>query len=205
MEEKEMVTTRNPENTRTRILTAAFKEMHRHGYQGLRIDAVLKETGLKKGALYHHFSSKQALGYAVLEELIQKRITELWITPLANFEDPIAGIKSTFKDVGETWGDKFFSLGCPLNNLAQEMSPIDDGFRAAIESFMSQWQETLIKTLAKGQDDGLINKNIDLSGTARFIITVIEGAFGQAKIYQDKEEFFNCGRQLNRYLDTLAN
>ncbi|NOQ81377.1 MAG: TetR family transcriptional regulator [Methylophaga sp.] len=199
-----MATERNPENTRTRILKAAFKEMHRHGFQGLRVDAVLKETGLKKGALYHHFSSKQALAYAVLEELIEKRISDLWITPLDNYDDPIAGIKSTFKTVGEAWGDTFFSLGCPLNNLAQEMSPIDEGFRTAIKSFMSYWQGAIVEALTRGQDNEFIKKDINLNETARFIITIIEGAFGQAKIAQDREEFFKCGEQLGRYLDTLA-
>lgn len=200
-----MAKERNPENTRTRILMAAFNEMHRHGYQGMRIDGVLKETGLKKGALYHHFVSKQVLGYAVLEELIQKRITELWITSLDNIDDPIAGIKSIFTSVGESWGDEFFTLGCPLNNLAQEMSPIDEGFRTSIESFMSLWKEAIIEALTRGQETGVVKKDINLDETAQFIITVAEGAFGQAKISQDKEVFFKSGDQLARYLDTLAN
>ncbi|NQZ54178.1 MAG: TetR/AcrR family transcriptional regulator [Piscirickettsiaceae bacterium] len=199
-----MATERNPENTRNRILHAAFKEMHRHGYQGLRIDAVLKETGLKKGALYHHFTGKQALGYAVLEELIQKRVAELWITPLDDYDDPIAGIKSIFTTAGESWGDTFFSLGCPLNNLAQEMSPIDEGFRTSIESFMSYWKKEIVEALTRGQNNGVVKKDINLNETAQFIITVAEGAFAQAKISQDKEVFFKCGQQLNRYLDTLT-
>ena len=156
-----MATERNPENTRNRILHAAFKEMHRHGYQGLRIDAVLKETGLKKGALYHHFTGKQALGYAVLEELIQKRVAELWITPLDDYDDPIAGIKSIFTTAGESWGDTFFSLGCPLNNLAQEMSPIDEGFRTSIESFMSYWKKEIVEALTRGQNNGVVKKDIN--------------------------------------------
>jgi TetR/AcrR family transcriptional repressor of nem operon len=199
-----MSTERKAEKTRTRILKATFNEMHRHGFQGFRIDAVLNATGLKKGALYYYFPSKQALGLAVLEELIQTRITDLWIIPLAEHEDPIAGIKSTFIDVGETWGDNFFSLGCPLNNLSQEMSPIDESFRQSIEAFFSTWQQALVQALRTGQEKGFVKKDINLDDSARFIITVIEGAFSQAKISQNKDEFFKCGQQLNRYLDTLA-
>jgi len=192
------------ENTRTKILQAAFNEMHKHGYQGLRINTALEITGLKKGALYHHFTSKHELGLAVLEELIQNKITEIWITPLAKFDNPIEGIKATFQSVGETWGEKFFLLGCPLNNLAQEMTAIDDDFRNSIEKFMLFWQQELVNVLKRGQDSGLVKMDIELDDTARFIITVIEGAFGQAKISQDKEKFFQCGKQLDRYLDTLA-
>ena len=200
-----MATERNPENTRYRILKSAFNEIHRHGYQGFRIESVLNETGLKKGALYHHFTSKRALAYAVLEELIQKRITDIWLTPLEKYDNPIEGIKATFIAVGETWGDKFFSLGCPLNNLAQEMSPIDEGFRIAIEEFFSLWQKTIVSALKRGQDLALVKQDLNLNETARFIITAIEGAFGQAKVSQSRDKFFETGHQLNRYLDTLAN
>ena len=62
-----------------------------------------ENTRLKKGALYHHFSGKQALGYAVLEELIQKHITELWIDPLKNFSNPLEGVHTLLNN----WGQVF--------------------------------------------------------------------------------------------------
>ena len=199
-----MTTTRNPENTRLRILKAAFDEMHRNGYQGFRIDAVLKQTGLKKGALYHHFNSKQALGYAVLEELIQNHIIEQSIKPLENYDNPIEGVMSTFTSVGETWEDDFFKLGCPLNNLAQEMTPIDDGFRKVIKHFFNYWEDEYVKAFERGQQNGFIKTDLNLKEVSRFIVTAVEGAFGQAKIHQSREAFLNCGNQLQRYLNTLA-
>lgn len=132
-----MTTQRNPENTRMRILVAAFNDMHRNGFQGLRIDNVLKETGLKKGALYHHFASKQALGYAVLEELIQDYISEKSIKPIKQFDNPIEGIMAAFKTVGLEWSEEYFHLGCPLFNLSQEMTPIDEGFKTRIQDFFA--------------------------------------------------------------------
>lgn len=199
-----MNTARNPENTRLRILRAAFTEIYKHGFQGMRIDQVLAETGLKKGALYHHFSGKQALGYAVLEELIEKRITEIWIDPLAAYDDPIAGLKKIFDDAGNIWKNDYFKLGCPLNNLAQEMSPIDEGFRERIQNFFEKWQTAIAEALLRGQEKGFVRHDIDIRETAGFIITVIEGAFGFAKVTQDKEKYFKCGKQLQMYLDMLA-
>lgn len=118
----------------------------------MRVDNVLKSSNLKKGALYHHFPGKKALGYAVLEECIQKRITELWIEPLQNFTDPLDGIYALYTELDNAWTDEFFSLGCPLNNLAQEMSPIDDGFRIRIENFFSHWKLAISKALKQGQN-----------------------------------------------------
>ncbi|MCF6250324.1 MAG: TetR/AcrR family transcriptional regulator [Methylococcaceae bacterium] len=198
-----MKTERNPENTRHRILQAAFQEMHKHGYQGMRIDRILTKTGLKKGALYHHFSSKQVLGYAVLEERIQKRITALWIDPLTSFADPLEGIHTLFTELENDWDDAFFSLGCPLNNLAQEMSPIDDGFRKRIQNFFKFWQKAIADALKKGQRQGIVDSSINTENCALFILASIEGALGMTKNHQDKEVYYICSRELERYLNTL--
>ena len=198
-----MTTERNPENTRLKILKAAFQEIHKHGYQGMRVDQVLQNTGLKKGALYHHFSSKQALGYAVLEELIQKHITELWLDPLKNFSDPLEGIHTLYEELESAWSDEFFILGCPLNNLAQEMSPIDEGFRERVEKFFQHWQAGIAEALKKGQELGNVDVSINTDDCALFILAAIEGALGMTKNHQNKDVYYSCGRELKRYLNTL--
>ena len=193
-----------PVNSRDRILKSAFQEMHQHGYQGMRIDQVLKNTDLKKGALYHHFSSKQVLAYAVLEELVQKRITELWIDPLKNMTNPIEDIYTLCLSVGDVWQDDFFYKGCPLNNLAQEMSPIDEGFRERILKFFQHWQMSFSEALQKGQEQGLVDKTINADNSALFILSSIEGAFGMAKIHQDKAVYLACIEELKCYLQSLS-
>ncbi|MEO0971905.1 MAG: TetR/AcrR family transcriptional regulator, partial [Pseudomonadota bacterium] len=55
------------EQTRDRILTSAAEEIYRVGFQAASTANILKQLGISKGALYHHFASKQALGYAVLD------------------------------------------------------------------------------------------------------------------------------------------
>ncbi len=198
-----MTVERNPENTRLKILHAAFQEIHRNGYQGMRVDQVLKNTGLKKGALYHHFPSKQALGYAVLEELIERRISEQWIDPLQDFDDPLQGILTLFERLGDVWSDEFFFLGCPLNNLAQEMSPIDEGFRERIQNFFEKWRQAIVDALKKGQQRGVVDATINVEESALFIIAAVEGTLGMTKNRRDKEVYRCCVGELGRYLDTL--
>lgn len=198
-----MKTKRNPENTRLKIINAAFQEIHKHGYQGMRVDQVLKSTGLKKGALYHHFPGKQALGYAVLEERIQKRITELWIKPLEKMSDPLTGMHDLFLGLDKIWSNDFFNQGCPLNNLAQEMSPIDEGFRERIESFFQYWKTSIAEALVKGQEQGVVDTSVNTSDSAIFILSAIEGALGMTKNHQNKEVFYSCSRELERYLNGL--
>jgi TetR/AcrR family transcriptional regulator, transcriptional repressor for nem operon len=52
------------------LLKAAFKEMHRSGFRSADLDAILAKAGVTKGALYYHFDDKEALGYAVVDEVV---------------------------------------------------------------------------------------------------------------------------------------
>jgi AcrR family transcriptional regulator len=56
--------------TRERLLAAAREQFGRHGYDGASLDAILAAAGVKRGALYHHFASKQELFDAVLDREI---------------------------------------------------------------------------------------------------------------------------------------
>src|SRR5437016_6908087 len=115
--------TRAPEETRRRILKAAFGEFYRNGFQGGSLNRIVDEAGTTKGALFHHFEGKNDLGYAVVEEVIQPKIKACWLDPLANSIDPIADLKSTLRQfVKSEAGNQRLMQGCPLNNLAQEMS-----------------------------------------------------------------------------------
>jgi AcrR family transcriptional regulator len=53
--------------TRQQIIAHATSLFAETGYEAASIDAVLRACGLSRGALYHHFSSKEALFTAVLE------------------------------------------------------------------------------------------------------------------------------------------
>jgi AcrR family transcriptional regulator len=56
------------ETTRRRILTAAIDVFGEVGYPAAGWSAIIERTGMTKGALYHHFDSKEALASAIIEE-----------------------------------------------------------------------------------------------------------------------------------------
>ena len=68
--------TRNSERTRNHILEKAFDEIYRQGFQGVSIDKIVENTQLTKGAFYHHFPTKNNLGYALVDESLREMISE---------------------------------------------------------------------------------------------------------------------------------
>src|ERR1700675_2371960 len=80
---------RDSERTRERLLQAASREIYRSGFQSAGLDTILASAGVTKGALYYHFKSKEALGYAVVEEVIAPDNRGTWVRPLQSVKDPV--------------------------------------------------------------------------------------------------------------------
>ncbi|MGA8556785.1 MAG: TetR family transcriptional regulator [Candidatus Acidiferrales bacterium] len=122
---------RDPERTRERLLQAASREIYRAGFQSASLDTILAAAGVTKGALYHHFKNKEALGYAVVEEVISPDVRGAWVRPLQSVRDPVQALIGIVQGISVRPED--VCGGCQLNNLAQEMSPLDAGFRKRLE------------------------------------------------------------------------
>src|SRR5258708_38924259 len=119
--------TRDPERTRERLLQAAFREIHRSGFQSAGIDTILAATNVTKGALYYHFESKEALGYAVVEEKIAKLTHDRWLRPMHSEGDAIDILIGVVRRIPDSPQD--VHAGCPLLLLAQELAPLAEQFR----------------------------------------------------------------------------
>ena len=197
-------TTRAPEETRRRILNAAFVEFYRTGFQGGSLNHIVDEAGTTKGALFHHFKDKNDLGYAVVEEIIQPRIRASWFDPLADSIDPIADVKYTMRQfVKEEQERGRLVQGCPLNNLAQEMSPLDEGFRRRLEKVYSAWREAMEVAFARGIKAGKVRKAVSPRNAAAFVVAALAGIIGTAKNAQSEELLKQAGEGLFDYLDSL--
>src|SRR5579862_599927 len=109
---------RDPERTRERLLQAAFREVHRSGFQSASIGAILAATNVTKGALYHHFESKEALGYAIVEEKIATLTRDRWLRPLRCEGDAIDILIGVVRRIPA--GPRNVRAGCPLLLLSQE-------------------------------------------------------------------------------------
>src|SRR6266699_2388196 len=173
---------RAPDVTRNTLLQAGFAVIYRCGFQGASLDDILKQSGVTKGALYHHFADKSALGYAVVNEVIRGLLLERWIGPLRQRSgDPLTGLQDVLRDRAANVTTIEAQLGCPLNNLAQEMSPLDERFRRAIDSTFSAWKKGFAQTLERGQRTGTVRRNVDAQRVATFLVAAIEGSYGLAK------------------------
>lgn len=90
-------------STRARIVATARRLFAASGYEGTSTEAVLQESGVSRGALYHHFENKQALFAAVLEA-VEIDIADATARATANISNPSEALRVAF--------DTFLELAC---------------------------------------------------------------------------------------------
>lgn len=194
---------KHPDLTRYKLLQAAFCEIHRKGFQAASIANILADTGLTKGALYHHFPTKQVLGLAVIDEVIRERLDGLIFQPLRESERPVETLLEIIGTVDEWRPANFIDLGCPLNNLMQEMSPLDEIFKARLNAVLTIWKDAVENALLRGKEQGEIRHEVDCQAVALFVVSAWEGCIGIAKNLQSPAAFSLCMKQLHGYVRSL--
>ena len=174
---------RDPERTRKRLLQAASREIYRSGFQSAGLDTILASAGVTTGALYYHFNNKEALGYAVVEEVIAPDVHGKWVRPLQSVKDPIDALIGAVQRIPVRPED--VRGGCQLNNLAQEMSPLDAGFRKRLAMIFDAWREAVASALREGQTQGSVLREVEPADAAGLLIAMVEGYGSLAKNAQD--------------------
>jgi TetR/AcrR family transcriptional regulator, transcriptional repressor for nem operon len=196
--------TRNAAATRNRFLQAAFIEFYTNSFQGGSINHIVEQAGATKGALFHHFDGKQQLGYAVVDEIIGPLLLERWLSPLPNTDDPIKAIIAAFRKYVRTDIDSgHFVNGCPLNNLAQEMSPLDRGFHQRIDALYTSWRAGIAEALTRGIAAGTVRLNVQPQKVAALIVASQMGIWGTGKSSQDPAQMRSAAEALCTYLQSL--
>ena len=198
-----MTSSGDPSHTRRRLLEGAFSEIYQKGFQAAGVNDILARTGLTRGALYHHFPSKTHLGYAVVDELIAGYVEESWVAPLTADDAGIDTLKASVARMLERAKKTDIALGCPLNNLAQEMAPLDEGFRERIAALFERWRTHVAAVLRREQEKGRARAEFDPDESAAFIVAAIEGGICLAKGAQDGRLLQTCFDAVAHYLESL--
>ncbi len=83
------------EATRGQLIAIARRMFADRGYEDTSIEAVLKEAGVSRGSLYHHFASKEALFEAVAED-VETSVGEQTLAAAAGSDGPLAALRAGF-------------------------------------------------------------------------------------------------------------
>lgn len=101
---------RDPERTKQRILTVASDEFANKGYDGARVDEIVRRSKVSKNLIYYYFGSKEALFIAVLEaaySTLRKQQDALGL----NVIPPVDAIRKLVADLFNYWRNSRAFIG----------------------------------------------------------------------------------------------
>lgn len=190
--------TNDPQGLRGRVLDAAAALFQARGYHGATMHEVAAASGVTGGAMHHHFPSKKALGVAVIRERVAPAVRETWMEPVARAATAADGVAAVFAQIASGLEAAGAVRGCPLNNLALELSFGDREFSAEIAGVFAEWRRALADKVRADQTAGRAEGR-DPDAFATIVVAAYSGAMAQAKAQQDAGPLRVCAAELTRW------
>jgi TetR/AcrR family transcriptional repressor of nem operon len=191
--------------TRDQILDAASRLIHLRGYHCTSLDDVLRESGVGKGNFYYHFKSKEDLGYAIIDRAVERFLERTLEPALGDPEgDPLDQVQAFLDRMVAIQRERNCVGGCPVGNLASELSDVHEGFRQRLAGIFDQWRARIAEALRRGQERGRLGRELEPAAVAHFMVAALEGAILMAKVTRDVAVLERCVGELKRHLGLYA-
>lgn len=199
-----MNTTSRGAATRRRILDAAAELTYKNGVNGTSVDDVLKASGTGKSQFYHYFASKEAL----VKELIAYHLDNSPGLKALTFEPGALATVDMFAQwlnhVVDAHRAGHFGGGCPIGNLAAELSGQSDHLRADLQAVFASWEDALTKSFEHLKATGTLRQDTQPVRLALFAVAVLQGGLLLAKTELSSEPLAAAAAELVAYVKMLA-
>jgi TetR/AcrR family transcriptional regulator, transcriptional repressor for nem operon len=188
------------ETTRQKLIDATFEEVYSHGYQGAALTDILKNAGVHKGSMYHYFGSKKEMALTAVREKIAERFGVRYHSIINSKDNYLEQLFEMLRDLSF----RDFERGCPLANLVQEMSNLDEDFNQTLKKIYANFREVLKQLFDAAIKAGEM-KACDTNKLALYSVVVLEGAILSVKASGNEQDYIDVIEMLEEYFNTLKN
>ena len=189
---------RKGEHTRQEIIRKAAPIFNQKGYDGAALSDLMRATGLEKGGIYRHFSSKEELAAEAFDyawkETLQARIHDL-----DSVADSVDRLKQLLANFVERRG--IIPGGCPLLNTAIDTDDGNSVLRERARSALRGWRDYIVSIIRDGIKAGEIRPKTDAKKLAIVMISSLEGAVMGYRLERDDEQLRTVRAHLENYLE----
>ena len=187
--------------TRERILRAAFQLFHEQGFHATGVATIVREADINPGSLYHFFQGKDQLLLQVLEFAIFYLGPAVMDPVESKTTDPIERVFALLDQYRAGMVRNHCRMGCPMGNLALEVSDGNPEARLLIHKNFENWAKRVEGWLVAAGDR--LPADLDRAQLARFILTVMEGGLMQARAANDLGAYDQSVAVLREHMSLL--
>jgi TetR/AcrR family transcriptional regulator, transcriptional repressor for nem operon len=186
------------EQTRRKIVEAAAPIFNQHGYEGSSLNDLMQATGLKKGGIYRHFSSKEELA----AEAFDYTWEAAWNARLLHVDEKTNGIEK-LKQLIANFVDYRSPVagGCPILNTAIDADDGNPILRTRAAKALRSWLSRLQAIVEQAQEHGETRRGVDPKAVATLIVASLEGALMMSRLQRNDDALRRVQSHLKRYLE----
>lgn len=184
---------------RARLIEAARSLVRHRGFAATSVDDLCAAAGVTKGAFFHHFASKEALGVALIDDWTETTGAMFAAHPYNSLPDPLDRVFAYIDLRREILNQPVAEFSCVAGTSVQEAFETSPAMRAAagrsIESGFGHVRAHLTAALAAHPVPG-----VTAEGLAQQVQVVVQGGIILAKAAGDAAPARAALDHLERYL-----
>jgi TetR/AcrR family transcriptional repressor of nem operon len=190
-------------DARTRLLDAARDTIRAKGFAATSVDDLCRAAAVTKGAFFHHFGSKDALGVAAAEHWSETTSAFFAGAPYHAPDDPLDRVLAYIAFRKAIITDDPAEFSCLVGTMAQEVHASSPTIRDACGRSLFGHAATLEADIEEAMRERGLSGEWTAASLARHTQTVIQGAFVLAKAGNDPALARESLDHLDRYIRLL--
>jgi TetR/AcrR family transcriptional regulator, transcriptional repressor for nem operon len=188
-------------STRERLLEAAIGLSLEKGYADTTVAEVCEQADLTKGAFFHYFDGKEAMGKAVLEQWIANGNANYGAAPFWEMADPLKRLFGYIDFTAEL--TKTGPCGCLVGIYSQELWQSQPQLRVDCAAALTAWADGLAQLFEDAKVRHAPDASFDSRSLAYHFIAVFEGGLILARAYKRPEIVGEHLEHFKRYVQSL--
>ena len=188
------------ELTRRKIIAQAAPLFNRLGYAGCSMQDIMVATGLEKGGLYRHFSSKEELAAEAFRYSLAQ-VFEARGQGVEKIQGAVEQLRYLIRRFVEI--RSIIPGGCPVMNTAIDADDGNPALRALVREALQQWKARLGHIVKEGIERGEIHTSVEPRRIANLIISTLEGALMISRLEGTRIAMHDAQSMLEKMLSEI--
>ena len=188
------------EVTRQKIIEQAAALFNRLGYAGCSMQDIMAATGLEKGGLYRHFSSKEELAEEAFRYSLARVTEARWegIDEVEGAVDKLRFLVHRFVNI-----HAIIPGGCPVMNTVIDADDGNPALRKLVQRAVQVWKAKIGCIVTAGIERGEISADIEPRSIANIVIAALEGALMISRLEGNRMAAHDAEAMLDKVLVDL--
>jgi TetR/AcrR family transcriptional regulator, transcriptional repressor for nem operon len=186
--------------TKEKVITQAMELIHTKGVGSTSMNDIIAATGVKKGNLYFHFSTKEGLALQAIEEA--RRQYTLYLAKSLRGDSALERLENLVDAIVAFHKKRKVRGGCIFGNTAIETGGTSSPLTGLIKKIFAEWTV---------QIEGMLREAIGTAAgrpspaaLAKTVIATLEGAIMIAKLTGRTDDLTECADSLKVMIRSIA-